>query len=82
MTVPFQRPFKPRLKLSNETPVTVAEHLRQLSLSTQRASTWWAAEVKKLIPIALQQERITANAFVLGLLIGVAVGAIVATILL
>ena len=80
-TLGTPRPFKPHLKLPNEKPVTVAEHLLQLSLSTQRASTWWAAEVKKLIPLALQQERLVGAAFMLGLLAGVALGAILGIVL-
>ena len=76
------KPFKPRVKLPPETPRTVAEHLSRLSVSPKRASTWWAEEVKKLIPIALEQERVVGGAFMLGLLVGMAVGAIGAALLL
>lgn len=66
-------PIKPRIKLPAEAPKTAAEHLHLLSLSNQRASAWWAAEVKKLIPIALNQERMVGVSFMLGVLAGAVV---------
>ena len=66
-------PIKPRLKLPAEAPKTVAEHLHALSLSNQRASAWWQVEVKKLIPIALNQERMVGFSFMLGVLAGAVV---------
>lgn len=56
-------------------PKTLSEKLRWLAAQKQKASTWWAAEVHKLIPHAEFLEAKLRQVTWLGFLAGLVTGA-------
>mgnify|MGYP001562214970 CR=1 FL=1 len=55
-------------------PKTLSEKLAWLSIQRHQASLWWAAEVKKLVPVALALEAEKWRMAWQGLLVGIVIG--------
>ena len=56
------------------TPTSLSEKLAWLSIQRHQASLWWAAEVKKLVPVALALEAERIRMGLMGVFAGIVIG--------